>query len=193
LQSLLDRHLSRKLVLAHNIEMRNPIGIHARSTISYIMNSLDVNPELLTSPLVAANFEDLLLGVILSLPGNYSDELSNPKKLSAAPSIVTRAEAFMESRAHTPIAMSEVFTHVGASRNTLFNSFRKFRVYTPGEFLTTTRLRLAHQQLLSPAYGDSVTSIAHSFGFSHMGRFSQIYRKRYGKKPSETMRMAFLH
>ena len=170
-----------------SLTMQSPIGVHAKSTLSYIMDSLDINPELLENPLVLANFEDLLLGIILSLPNNYSEELRNPGRLSTAPSVVKSAEAFIESRANTPITMSDVFTHVGCSRNTLFNNFRRFRGYTPGEFLATTRLRLAHHQLLNATEADSVTSIAHSFGFSHMGRFSQMYRKRYGEKPSETM------
>ena len=187
LQSLLDRHLSRQLVFERNLMMQSPIGVHARSTFSYIMDSLDTNPELLENPLVVANFEDLLLGIILSLPNNYSEELRNPGRLSTAPSVVTRAEAFIQSRANTPITMSDVFAHVGCSRNTLFNNFRRFRGYTPWEFLTTIRLKLAHQQLINATEADSVTSIAHSFGFSHMSRFSQMYRKRYGEKPSETM------
>ncbi|MEH6581187.1 MAG: helix-turn-helix transcriptional regulator [Halioglobus sp.] len=191
LQSLLNRHLSRRIVFGHTVEMRSPVGVRARSAISNIMNRLDSNPQLLESPLVLANFEDLLLEVILSLPSNYSDELFSSQKLSTAPSIVTRAEAFMNSRANTPITMSDVFTHVGCSRNTLFNNFRKFRGYTPWEFLTTTRLELVHQQLLAPQEGNSVTSIAQLLGFSHMGRFSQMYRKRYGERPSETIKRAF--
>jgi AraC-like DNA-binding protein len=190
LQLILDRHLSRQLVFEQSMPMANPVGVHARSTVSYVMSSFDSNPDLLENPLVVANFEELLLGIVVSLPSNYSDELSNPHKLSAAPGVVTRAEAFIEANANLPITMSAVFAHVDCSRNTLFKNFHKFRGYTPWEFLTTTRLKLVHQRLLNATESDSVTSIAHSLGFSHLGRFSQIYRKRYGEKPSETMKRA---
>jgi AraC-like DNA-binding protein len=187
MQSVLDRHLSRQLHFERSMPMNSPVGVNARSTVSYIMNSLDANPGLLKNPLVVANFEELLLGVIVSLPSNYSAELSNPHKISVAPGVVARAEAFIEANAHLPITMSDVFAHVSCSRNTLFKNFRKFRGYTPWEFLTTIRLKLVHQGLLNATESDSVTSIAHSLGFTHMGRFSQIYRKRYGEKPSETI------
>ena len=190
LRAILNRHFSKKLVFEQSVTMSDSVGAHAKSTISYILNSLDSHPELLDRPLAVSNFEELLLGVVLSLPSNYSDELLNPKKMSIAPAVVTRAETFMTSNASMPITMSDVFAHVGCSHNTLFSNFRKFRGCTPWEFLTTTRLELAHERLLDATQSDSVTSIAHSLGFTHMGRFSMIYRKRYGEKPSETMKHA---
>lgn len=188
LRAILDRHFSKRLVFEQSVTMSDTVGVHAKSTISYILNSLDTHPELLDRPLAVSNFEELLLGVILSLPNNYSDELLNPKKISIAPAVVTRAEAFMEANASMPITMSDVFAHVGCSHNTLFSNFRNFRGCTPWEFLTTTRLKLAHERLLKARQSESVTSIAHSLGFTHMGRFSIVYRKRYGEKPSETMK-----
>lgn len=190
LGAILDRHFSKKLVFEQSLTMCETVGAHAKSTISYILSSLDSSPELLDRPLAVSNFEDLLLGVVLSLPNNYSDELLNPKKVSIAPAVVTRAEAFMKANASMPITMSDVFAHVGCSHNTLFVNFRKFRGCTPWEFLTNTRLELVHRRLLDATENDSVTSIAHSLGFTHMGRFSMIYRKRYSEKPSATIKRA---
>jgi AraC-like DNA-binding protein len=34
----------------------------------------------------------------------------------------------------------------------------------------------------------SVTDIALRWGFNHLGRFSQLYRERYGEKPLATLR-----
>ena len=190
LRVILDRHFSKKLVFEQSVTMCDTVGAHAKSTISYILSSLDSSPELLDRPLAVSNFEELLLGILLSLPNNYSDELLNPKKVSIAPAVVTRAEAFMKANASMPITVSDVVAHVGCSHNTLFVNFRKFRGCTPWEFLTTTRLELVHQRLLDATQNDSVTSIAHSLGFTHMGRFSMIYRKRYSEKPSATMKRA---
>ena len=114
------------------------------------------------------------------------DELNTQQSASVLPTLVKRAEAFIEENAHLPISTSEILLAAGCGRNTLFTNFKKFRGYTPWEFLTTPRLKLARGRLLDPSSKDSVTTIAHSFGFSHLGRFSLMYAKRYGEKPSET-------
>ena len=188
LQSALDRHTSRKLLFEETVPMDTSTGTYARATMSYIMSSLDSNPELLTNPVMISNFEELLLGVFLSLPNNYSEQLENPGEYSTAPGLVTRAESFIQENAHLPVTMQDLLAHTGCSRSALFKNFRKFRGYTPWEYLTNQRLTLARSRLLEAGDGDSVTTIAHGLGFSHMGRFSVIYRKRYGEKPSETLR-----
>jgi transcriptional regulator GlxA family with amidase domain len=35
-----------------------------------------------------------------------------------------------------------------------------------------------------------VTTVAQSVGFSHMGRFSALYRQAFGESPSESLRRA---
>ena len=188
LQSALDRHTSRKLVFDETVPMQTSTGAHARATMSYIMTSLDSNPELLTNPVVVSNLEELLLGVFLSLPSNYSPQLENPGEYSTAPGLVTRAESFIQENAHLPLTMPDLLAHAGCSRSALFKNFRKFRGYTPWEFLTSQRLSLVRSRLLNAGEGDSVTAIAGEMGFAHMGRFSLSYRKRYGEKPSDTLK-----
>jgi AraC-like DNA-binding protein len=188
LQTLLGGTLSRELLFDRNVDMGRGVGSHAKSTFLYVMSGLDANPALLDNPLIIANFEDLLCGVILSLPNSYSEQLVSPEKRLVVPGVVTRAEAFMESHAAFPITIAEVLLHAGCSRKVLFSSFRRFRDYTPGNFLLTTRLNLAHERLANATESESVTSIAYSLGFSHMGRFSQSFRKRYGEKPSEVLK-----
>ena len=190
LQLSLDRHTSRQLVFDETVSMDTPIGGHAKATMTYIMSSLDSNPGLLNSPLVVSNYEELLLGVILSLPNNYTERLNSPGMPSVVPGLVSRAESFIEGNAHLPITMPDVLAHVGCSKSALFKNFNKFRGYTPFEFLTNQRLTLVRNRLLDASEGETVTSIANDLGFAHMGRFSMVYRKRYDEKPSDTLRRA---
>jgi AraC-like DNA-binding protein len=192
LQAFLGRSLANDLVFERNVAMDEGIGAHARSTLFYVMNSLDQNPALLDNPLIAASYENLLLGTILSLPSNYSEALLDPGKKSSVPAAVSRAEEYMASNADSPISIADVLSHTGCSRKSLFENFRKYRGYTPGEFLANERLMQAHERLSEPSESDSVTSIAYESGFSHLGRFSEVYRKRYGVRPSETLKRALL-
>lgn len=188
LQQCLDRSVSSKLAFASSVALGSGIGAHAKSTIAYIMNSLDSNPELLELPLIAANFQDTLESLILSLPNNYSIEISQATTRPAAPAVVSRAEEYIEASADLPITISDVLRQVGCCRKTLFSNFQKYRGYTPGKFLINTRLSLAHNRLSRASRSDSVTSIALDSGFSHLGRFSEAYVKRYAIRPSETLK-----
>jgi transcriptional regulator GlxA family with amidase domain len=70
----------------------------------------------------------------------------------------------------------------------LFAAFRNARGYTPMEFLTEQRLQCAREKLLKGHLQASVSSIALDCGFINLGRFSQVYRKRFGERPSDTLR-----
>ena len=191
LQASLDRTITKDICFASSAKLDQGAGAHGTSTLQYIIASLDSNPTLLDNELIAANFEDLILGVILASPHSYSEELLRPGKNLAVPAKVRRAEEYMEANAYLPITLTDVISHVGCSRKAFYSNFRRFREYSPQQYLTSRRLKLAHERLSNPASTDTVTSIAYDSGFSHMGRFSAAYRKRYGVKPSDTMRQTF--
>ena len=46
----------------------------------------------------------------------------------------------------------------------------------------------ARRDLLRGDRGKSVADIANRWGLAHLGRFSTQYRRRYGEKPSQTLR-----
>ncbi len=56
------------------------------------------------------------------------------------------------------------------------------------EFLTEQRLQIAQKKLLTPHPEASVSSIALECGFTNLGRFAWIYRKRFGELPSGTLK-----
>jgi AraC-like DNA-binding protein len=82
----------------------------------------------------------------------------------------------------------EMAQAVGVSQKTLELAFREVMNTTPGKYLVLTRLNHAHHAL---AYADktstSVTDVAMSLGFSHMGRFAGAYKQLFGELPSETL------
>ena len=58
---------------------------------------------------------------------------------------------------------------------------------TPMQYLKNVRLDRAAQILRrAGSQGPTVSEIAQSLGFTHMGRFSAAYAARHGELPSET-------
>ena len=54
-------------------------------------------------------------------------------------------------------------------------------------YLKELRFEQAHLELMHNEHL-SVTDVAFKWGFTHLGRFSQEYKRRYGELPSSTRR-----
>jgi AraC-like DNA-binding protein/tetratricopeptide (TPR) repeat protein len=76
----------------------------------------------------------------------------------------------------------------GVSSRTLQRQFRVFLGKTPRAALADIRFECARRQLLRSLPDAKVTDVALGCGFSHGGRFSVGYRRRYGETPSQTLK-----
>jgi len=68
--------------------------------------------------------------------------------------------------------------------------FRDFKGTSPMRYLRTARFGKVREALRRAEPEESITEIAARWGFSHMGRFSVEYRRRFGETPSTTLRRA---
>lgn len=183
--------LPRKpMVFDRSVDLRKGRGAQAHRLLNYLVDEIQLDNTILENPLLKVGFDDMVLNTLLTLPNTFSEELMGDRQLSVAPALVRRAEEFSDAYATEPITISDLVAECNCSRNVLFSAFRKFRGYTPMQFLANSRLRSAHKALQSPSPGDTVTSIAYARGFSHLGRFSDAYHRRFGESPSETLHKA---
>lgn len=107
---------------------------------------------------------------------------------SGAACKVSEAEEFMRANYSEPLSVARVADAVGIGTRSLQVAFRQFREMTPRARLTRIRLERAHEALCRGGESGSVTEIALACGFTHLGRFSQIYHATYGERPSDTLR-----
>jgi AraC-like DNA-binding protein/tetratricopeptide (TPR) repeat protein len=75
----------------------------------------------------------------------------------------------------------------GASTRTLQRQFQKFVGKAPLAALRDIRFEYARRELLRGSSHATVAETAHRCGFTHFGRFSVEYHRRYGEKPSQTL------
>ena len=85
-------------------------------------------------------------------------------------------------------SVGELAAICGVATRTLQKHFKQFLGRTPGEVLRDLRLERVRHELLCGAPDISVTERALSCGIKHLGRFAAAYGKRYGEKPSVTIR-----
>src|SRR5438270_5179264 len=132
---------------------------------------------LLANPLTVATFEQFVLtGLLLSQPHNYREALLRRAK-PVAPADVRRAVDFIEANVDAPIGLPEIVAASGIPGRTLLKHFREFRSTSPMRYLRQARFARVHRDLRAASAGQTVTQLASTYGFTHMGRFSVEYRK----------------
>ena len=97
-------------------------------------------------------------------------------------------EEYLEAHAADPVRMSDLAGLTGTSVRSIQAAFRAHRGYSPMDFLRNKRMELARRALLAPSPATSVTRVAYDSGFPQAAQFSVDYRKRFGERPSETLR-----
>ncbi len=169
---------------------RTGYGAGFRRLIEFVAAELDREGSLLSSPLGIARIEQTLMTALMTAqPSNYSDALA-ARASPAAPRHVARAEDYIRAHAGSPMTIGALAAAAGVSARTLFEGFRRFRGTSPMAVLKSVRLERVHAELEGSDPSASVTGVALKWGFVHLGRFAQDYRRRFGRLPSETLRRA---
>ena len=100
--------------------------------------------------------------------------------------IVERVDAWIRAHAAQPMSLDELRTVAGVSARTLQEACLARWGQTPIELVASRRLEIA-RSLLSSGRAPTVTAAALRSGFSHLGRFSVVYRRAFGESPSDTL------
>ncbi|OIV35479.1 hypothetical protein BIV57_21350 [Mangrovactinospora gilvigrisea] len=161
--------------------------------VHQLRDALEAESGVLGHPLLAADAERLVAGTLLmAAPHSETGSLleSRDRSTSAAsPRAVRAAVDFLEAHPELPLTTDRVAREALVSVRTLQEGFRRHLGTTPMRYLREVRLRRVRGDLTT-ADPDrtTVAEIAARWGFVHFGRFSALYRERFGEAPSETLR-----
>lgn len=128
-----------------------------------------------------------LVKVVLHLLPNSANTVVAPHEL---PACLPRADRYIRENLTHDIGLADIADAAGVSTRSLESAFRRHWHTTPVTHIRNLRLDAAHRMLTDPVDGTSVTDAALASGFSHLGRFSQGYSRRFGELPSESLRRA---
>ncbi|ORX04873.1 hypothetical protein AWC29_13340 [Mycobacterium triplex] len=145
--------------------------------------------SLLNRPLVGLPFVDSLVrGFLLAADHSLRDALTEGKGL-AAPRAIRNAVEIIEENAHLPLTLSLIAARSCVSVRSLQLGFRRYLGVSPMAYVREVRLHRAHRTLLeSDPSMTTVASVAHRWGFTHLGRFAAAHAARYRETPVETLR-----
>ena len=155
--------------------------------LEYAARLLSESPEMLTSGRAGAHLEE---AICVELLRNWAATARFPlsrEQSGAAPRHVKTAENFIRAEAASAPTIAEIALQAGVSVRALSEAFRRFRNTTPGAFLREQRLQGVRNALLAANPGETVASIASSWGYVNFGMFAHAYQQRFGELPSKTL------
>ena len=99
---------------------------------------------------------------------------------------------FILGHLQEPLSLSTLERVSNYSRRTLQYAFHDHCGCSPMQWIRQQRLARAHQRLLHPQPGDTVTAISTACGYRSLSRFNVDYKKTYGARPSIVLRQGTL-
>jgi AraC-like DNA-binding protein len=130
--------------------------------------------------------EDDLMGHFLLLGENPPAVT----KLAAFPSdrALNNIEGYICANLDAPITRGDLAAEAGVSIRSLSRAFEKKYGQGPMAFVRQRRLDACFAQLRgSGREATTVTEVAMTYGFWHMGKFAIAYRESFGESPSESL------
>lgn len=184
----------------HNLPVFDPkldfatqSGAYFLQLLRSLMDALASEHHPLHHPLAFKQFESSLFNALIyGQPNNALYKIDNFKDKSISPYFIKRTDAYIREHLHEPLNVETLAEQAGVSVRTLFAGFKNYLNTTPMNYLRELRFEQVHIELLHNEHL-SVTDIAFKWGFTHLGRFSQEYKRRYGELPSSTRRSSNSH
>ncbi|SCK24801.1 Transcriptional regulator containing an amidase domain and an AraC-type DNA-binding HTH domain [Variovorax sp. HW608] len=159
--------------------------------VRYLCSTLDADPGFSGSVLARQAEAYLISSLLLQLPHNHRALLDAGRR-PLLPRVVRRTQDYMRANAAEPLTLADLCSHVGVSARSLQQAFLNATGESPMSHWRGLRLELVRQALRAAEPGsgsDTVARIAEHYGFFHAGHFAAHYRRRFGERPGQTLRL----
>lgn len=167
-------------------DLTSPTGQSLLAAVQHLRTELSRHGGMAEYPLVRAQLESYVLSqMLLVIPSDFH------QLIRATTDLVRRrhvrvAMDFMEEHAAEPITSTDVANAACVSIRALQAGFHDEVGMSPMAYLRNLRLDKAHAELLASPADVSVSAVASRWGFMHLGRFAEQYRRKFGMLPSES-------
>lgn len=191
LQRMLGRSLRAELSFDSSLDQFSSFSMRWLSAIQLLHEEISHPTPLSKIETGLTSLEDYIAATLLLVQrSNYSQALQAPGRTPASRTL-RRAVGFIEGHLAEDITIADLADAASCSPRTLQNAFSSELGTSAIAFIRDQRLQRVHDELrdfngLSRGAA-SISEIARSWGFSHMGRFAGFYRARFGENPSDTL------
>ena len=174
--------------IGNRIDTAGAVGLMLARNMCRLWSESNRQPEAgAGSGIAIAELEDeLITNFVMGI-----EALSNSRCVKEGGGIhraMARAEEFLDSHRNQAVSRANLADAAGVSIRTLSRAFLKRHGTGPMGFLKARRLNASYRQLFTADAGStSVTEVAVSYGFTHLGKFAMEYKEAFGESPSVTL------
>jgi AraC-like DNA-binding protein len=189
LSALIGRPVLKPIKFNLGFDLTSPRGQSLLSSVSHLGVELAREDGIAQIPLVRAQLESFVLSeMLVVIPNEYQELLITPRD-SVRRRHVRAARDFIDEHAMEPITAPDIARAASVSMRALQMGFHDEFGLSPMAYLRNVRLDGAHLDLLGSLGSVSVSEVAMRWGFWHLGRFADQYRRKFGVLPSDTVRV----
>ena len=171
-----------------NLDIKNKKVFSVVNFIESTLESAKNFPHLRESLLIKLNIEEIsalyitdLIAEVLNIPYNF-------RNTSPDLELVAKAEELIEENPDKYFTIKEIADDTYTSPRNLQVAFKKYRSYSPMNFLKERKFHKARKLILNAQFGTTIKSIALSAGILDVNRFSMYYKQLFDELPSKTMK-----
>ncbi|WP_161601879.1 AraC family transcriptional regulator [Brevibacterium senegalense] len=195
LGSLTGREITRPIEFDLGLDLSGQVGASLFATAMLIVQEYDRLASSDGFTQVVRPMEELVMTQLLfASRHNFTGELVRPERdelrgwtTGAIDRRVRAAVDHINANLGEQISLESLARSSGMSIRSLHALFRSELATTPRKYIRDRRLDRVRQELRDDSGGDSVSSIASRWGFTHHGRFAASYRERFGELPRSTV------
>jgi AraC-like DNA-binding protein len=172
-------------------DLRSPAGRGLLRAIDFVQREWDEDGVLTAHPASRRHLESLVLtSLLVAAPGAHQRVLARDEGPLRSDPLRT-ATAYVHDHLDELPTLEDLTRVTGVGARALQAAFRRHLQCTPLQYVRDARLMRARTDLLHPGTDrQSVTDVAARWGFYNVGRFSALYRARFGEAPSVTLARA---
>jgi AraC family ethanolamine operon transcriptional activator len=130
------------------------------------------------------SFEKSVTDIILTGLQAPDNSPAMPQRLQLA----KKAELYILQHLKNPPAIDRLSRIIGTSERALHQGFKERFGVSPKMYIQIMRLNEAHKELRDSSSRKTVSDTAMEWGFYHLGRFSNQYKRMFGQLPSTTQK-----
>lgn len=189
LEQMLGRPVDRRITFARRMNLNTRASSDWFGLVRILAREAGRTDGVLTHRLALDNLQRLLIqGLLLTQPHNYAEELAAAER-DAGEAVLKRAVELMHAYPTTCWDTGGLAHATGVTARALQKAFQRSGQPPPMTYLRRLRLEHAHTEFVdSDPATVTVTDVAGRWGFVHLGRFADQYRRQFGESPSETLR-----
>jgi AraC-like DNA-binding protein len=186
LSSLLGYELQEPLIFTHLFDLSTPEGKSWLNAVNFARMQLEFSLNNKQAAPISKQMEETLCLMLLQLSEhNYQNRLHN-ETYKVLPHSIKKAQDYIHANIQQPISLGQLTKVTGIAPATLNKHFSYFMGQSPIKYVLNEKLKAVNIILNANELELSVTDIAMNFGFNHLGRFSEYYKRKFGELPSET-------